>query len=178
VPGAGSAAEPGTPRAPRINERREATPVSAAAGTADPPGAGGSASLEPVVSTSPAPPSPPPRGTAAPVGSPPDRPARPTTATTGSAHRPARATPPADPEIANLLKEAEDAYRKNLKPLQQLGLAGAVLRAQPGNLRARFLAGDALIKDGDMDNGCKYLAMAKALAVARARARAAGCPDD
>jgi hypothetical protein len=82
-----------------------------------------------------------------------------------------------DPEIAKLLNEAEDAYRKNLKPLQQLGLAGAVLQAQPGNLRARFLAGDALIKDGDIANGCKYLAMAKALAVARTRARAAGCPD-
>lgn len=88
-----------------------------------------------------------------------------------------RSAPAVDPEIAKLLNEAEDAYRKNLKPLQQLGLAGAVLQAQPGNLRARFLAGDALIKDGDIANGCKYLAMAKALAVARTRARAAGCPD-
>lgn len=76
------------------------------------------------------------------------------------------------------MREAEDAYRKNLKPLLQLGPAGAVLQAQPGNLRARFLAGDALLRDGEFDNGCKYLAMARQLAVARTRARAAGCPDD
>jgi len=152
--------------------------VSTTPGAADPTGAGDTASPGPVASASPAPPSPPPRGTAALVGPAPDRPARPAAATAGSAHRPARAPPPPDPEIANLLKEAEDAYRKNLKPLLQLGPAGAVLRAQPGNLRARFLAGDALIKDGDIDNGCKYLAMAKALPVARTRARAAGCPGD
>ena len=76
------------------------------------------------------------------------------------------------------MREAENAFRKKLKPLLQLGPAGAVLQAQPGNLRALFLAGDALIRDGDTNNGCKYLAMARQLAVARARAHAAGCPDD
>jgi serine/threonine-protein kinase len=170
APRAGSPAEPSPPAMPAAGP----TPVSAAPGAAVPPGGGGTASSGPVDSSSPAP-SPPPRGTAAPAGSAPDRPAAPATAS--SAHRPVRGAPAVDPEIAKLLNEAEDAYRKNLKPLQQLGLAGAVLQAQPGNLRARFLAGDALIKDGDIANGCKYLAMAKALAVARTRARAAGCPD-
>jgi hypothetical protein len=150
------------------------TPASAAVA----PGAGGSASSGPPASTAPAPPSTPPRGAPAPAGPAPDRPDRPGTAAAGSAHRPARAAAHADLEIANLLKQAEDAYRRNLKPLMQLGPAGAVLHVQPDNLRARFLAGDALIKDGEIEQGCKYLAMAKALLVARTRARGAGCPDD
>ena len=129
--------------------------MSDAPGAAGAAGTGGSASSRPVASTSPPAPTAP-----------------------RSAHRPARPAAPADPEIAELLKQAEDAYRKKLKPLLQLGPAGAVLQVQPGNLRARFLAGDALLRDGETENGCKYLAMAKALPVARTRARAAGCPDD
>jgi hypothetical protein len=83
-----------------------------------------------------------------------------------------------DPEIAEHLREAEDAYRSHAPPLRQLAAADLVLRTDPGNTRACFLAGDALLRSGDIENGCKYLARIKQLAVARTRARAAGCPDD
>ena len=156
--------------------------MSAAPGAAVPSGAGGTASSGPAAAT---PPSTTPRGAAALVGSASDRPARPATATTAPgparpvspAHRPAHTVAPLDPEIADRLREAEDAYRNHLAPLRQLAAADTVLRTDPGNLRARFLAGDALIRSGDIDNGCKYLAMAKPLVIARTRARAAGCPD-
>jgi hypothetical protein len=84
---------------------------------------------------------------------------------------------PLDPDIADRLREAEDAYQNHLAPLRQLAAADSVLRADPHNLRASFLAGDALIRSGDIDNGCKYLARAKPLAAARKRARDAGCAN-
>jgi serine/threonine-protein kinase len=149
---AGSGA-PGTPPAVAVATGSRAAPVNTTSGGATgPAGTGGSAS--------PRAPSPAPAPTA------PPRPV----------HRPAHPVAPLAPDIADRLREAEDAYR-NLAPLRQLAAADTVLRADPGNLRARFLAGDALIKEGDIDNGCKYLAMARSLAAARTRARAAGCPD-
>jgi eukaryotic-like serine/threonine-protein kinase len=99
-------------------------------------------------------------------------------ASASPAHHPAHPAAPRDPGIAMLLREAEDAYRNHLPPLSQFTPADLVLRADPGNPRARFLAGDALIKSGDIDNGCKYLSMVKQLADARASARTAGCPGD
>jgi hypothetical protein len=56
--------------------------------------------------------------------------------------------------------------------------ADLVLRTDRDNARALFLAADALLRSGDIENGCKYLARIKPPAIARTRARAAGCPDD
>lgn len=81
-------------------------------------------------------------------------------------------------EIDQLLREAEDAYRNHLPPIKQFAAAESVLRADPHNARARYLAGDALIKSGDIENGCKYLAVLRRDGAARERARVAGCPSD
>jgi serine/threonine-protein kinase len=198
-----STGRPGASSAARVDERREATGGRDPAGFAG--GAGGRAPrgidpAAPAVSGAPGPPvvavvtasGPAPvrassSGAAAPGGtggsasaaspSPAPAPAAPGPRPASPAHRPAHTVAPLDPEIADHLREAEDAYRNHLAPLRQLAAADTVLRAEPGNLRARFLAGDALIKSGDIDNGCKYLARAKPLAAARTRARAAGCPD-
>ena len=128
------------------------------------PIAAGPGSAAPEVAPAAGAPSPPPHTGKPPAPAPPRRTARPAA--------------PRDPEIAEHLREAEDAYRNNLPPLRQFAPADLVLRADPGNARARYLAGDALIKSGDIDNGCKYLAAIKRLAIARERARAAGCPGD
>lgn len=91
---------------------------------------------------------------------------------------PTRATPAArNSEAAAHLRDAEDAFQSH-QTLRQLAAADLALRADPGNLRARYLLGDALIKGGDLENGCKYLAAIKRMAAARVRARAAGCPGD
>jgi serine/threonine-protein kinase len=98
---------------------------------------------------------------------------------------PRHAAPPVAPddpqgaaEIDQLLREAEDAYRNHLPPIKQFAAAESVLRADPHNARARYLAGDALIKSGDIENGCKYLAVLRRDGAARERARVAGCPSD
>ncbi|TMQ13869.1 MAG: hypothetical protein E6J91_17140 [Deltaproteobacteria bacterium] len=123
---------------------------------------------------------------AADAGAPPDDvarapvgPQRPAHGVTPVIVRPPRpAAPLRDPETEEHLRAAEEAYRDHLAPLRQLAEADAVLRADPRSVRARFLLADALLRSGDFDRGCKYLAEIKRLTVARARARAAGCPDD
>jgi hypothetical protein len=191
---AASAAKPpgpagGTDSAPRAIDDPTApeaapgtTPAVAAApaaGNSAPPapgttpavaaGSGGSAASRPAQAAA-AP------GTGRPAAPTARRPA--TTPSASAAHRPAHTAEPADPKIAEQLREAEDAYRSHAPALRQFTAADLVLRADPGHVRARFLAGDALLRSGDIDNGCKYLARIKQLALARTRARAAGCPDD
>jgi thioredoxin-like negative regulator of GroEL len=75
------------------------------------------------------------------------------------------------------LRAAEDAFQRG-KPLRQFAEADQALKANPRSVRAKYLYADALIKSGDLDNGCKALAELKQNATARARARAAGCPGD
>jgi cytochrome c-type biogenesis protein CcmH/NrfG len=75
------------------------------------------------------------------------------------------------------VRDAEAAAQAN-QTLRQLSAADLALRADPDNVRARYLLGDALIKSGDIEKGCKYLAGLKRVATAHARARAAGCADD
>jgi hypothetical protein len=82
-----------------------------------------------------------------------------------------------NPEAEQHLRDAEEALQGG-QTLRQLAEADLALRAAPGNPRALFLLGDALIKSGDLEKGCKYLATLKRLPSARARARAASCPDD
>jgi hypothetical protein len=82
-----------------------------------------------------------------------------------------------NPEAEQHLRDAEEALQGG-QTLRQLAEADLALRAAPGNPRALFLLGDALIKSGDLEKGCKYLAALKRLPSARARARAASCPDD
>jgi serine/threonine-protein kinase len=84
----------------------------------------------------------------------------------------APATPP-DEHLA----AAEEAFKAG-NTLRQVAEADLALRAHPGSARARFLLGDALLKSGDLDRGCGYLAALKRLPAARDRARAAGCPGD
>jgi serine/threonine protein kinase len=93
--------------------------------------------------------------------------------------RPTRPIAPVrNPEAEEHLRAAEAVYRSDGSPLTQVQEADAALRADPRSVRARFLLGDALLKSGDVDRGCKYLAQIKRYAAARARARAASCPDD
>jgi len=75
------------------------------------------------------------------------------------------------------LRNAEEALQRD-NSLRQLAEADLALRADPHSVRARFLLGDALIKSGDLDHGCKYLRAIVQLAAARDRARAAGCAGD
>jgi len=75
------------------------------------------------------------------------------------------------------LRNAEEALQRD-NSLRQLAEADLALRADPHSVRARFLLGDALIKSGDLDHGCKYLHAIAQLAAARDRARAAGCAGD
>jgi len=80
-------------------------------------------------------------------------------------------------EAAIHLRNAEDARRAS-KTLTQLAEANLALTAEPRNVRAQFLVGDALLRSGDTDRGCAYLKPIKRLAAAKARAHDAGCPDD
>ncbi len=172
---AGSATAAPTPVAPAPASAAPGTTpaVAAVSGSADTGSSGPPASPPAPVPAAPGP------GRTRLAGAAPAGHARPATPpATSSTHRPAHAAALADPEIAQHLREAEDAYRSHAAPLRQLAAADLVLRADPGNARACFLAGDALIRSGDIDNGCKYLARIKQLAVARTRAHAAGCPDD
>ena len=92
--------------------------------------------------------------------------------------QPAVAPPPvASSEAATHVHNAEDAQRAN-KPLLQLTEANLALAADPHNTRAQFLAGDALIRSGDLDHGCAYLRPIKRISTVRDRAHEAGCPDD
>jgi serine/threonine protein kinase len=126
------------------------------------------------------------RETGAPAAAPPDAAAPSaaggTSAVVAVASHPARppvrvAAPPRNPAAEEHLRAAEDALR-GANTLRQLAEADLALRADPRSARARYLLGDALIKSGDLDHGCNYLAAIKHVAGARARARAAGCPSD
>jgi serine/threonine protein kinase len=75
------------------------------------------------------------------------------------------------------LRNAEDAFRDGNR-LRQLAEADLAQRADPRSVRAKFLLGDALIKNGDLDRGCATLHALKGIQMAQDRARAAGCPGD
>jgi serine/threonine-protein kinase len=75
------------------------------------------------------------------------------------------------------LRNAEEALRTN-NQLRQIAEAQLALEADPKNVRAKFLIGDALIKSGDTDRGCSYLRKLKRYPPARDRARKANCPTD
>jgi thioredoxin-like negative regulator of GroEL len=89
------------------------------------------------------------------------------------------ADPPASAtaEAEEHLRAAEEAYRSN-QPLRQFAEADLALKANPRSVDAKYLYADALIKAGDLDNGCKSLAEIKRDRRARARARAVKCPGD
>jgi serine/threonine protein kinase len=78
---------------------------------------------------------------------------------------------------ATHLRNAETAFRAN-QPLSQLIQANLVLEADPRNVRARYLAADALIKDGVLERGCAYLRALKGYQPALQRMKSAGCPGD
>lgn len=94
----------------------------------------------------------------------------------GSAGSAATRTPNRASAIALAhLRNAEQALRANNR-LRQLAEADLALRADPRNQRAKYLLGDALIKTGAIDRGCKYLRELKRNSAAQTRAREAGCP--
>ncbi|HEX4416489.1 MAG TPA: protein kinase [Kofleriaceae bacterium] len=82
-----------------------------------------------------------------------------------------------NPEAEEHLRAAEDALAGGNR-IKQLVESQLALKADPRNVRAKFLAGDALIKAGDLDHGCAYLHALRRLTAARDRAHEAGCPDD
>ena len=61
-----------------------------------------------------------------------------------------------NPKVEEHLKKAEAALRTN-QLMTQLTQADLALQADPRNARAKFLYGDALIKYGQTDKGCRYL---------------------
>jgi serine/threonine-protein kinase len=61
-----------------------------------------------------------------------------------------------NPKVEEHLKKAEAALRTN-NLMTQLTQADLALQADPRNARAKFLYGDALIKYGQTDKGCRYL---------------------
>ncbi|WP_428264048.1 protein kinase domain-containing protein [Haliangium sp.] len=73
---------------------------------------------------------------------------------------------------------AAEAARRAGQPLKQMAEADSALRLAPGNKRAAFLLGDALLASGDTANACTYLARALRLREARAAHRRAGCGSD
>ncbi|MBL0213121.1 MAG: protein kinase [Myxococcales bacterium] len=90
---------------------------------------------------------------------------------TGGTHvQPPRVNP-----AAEHLRAAEDALRQNNR-LRQLAEADLALKADPRNVRAKYLLADALIKGGDLDRGCAYLRGLGRNPLATARATAANCP--
>ncbi|MDQ3334379.1 MAG: serine/threonine protein kinase [Myxococcota bacterium] len=61
-----------------------------------------------------------------------------------------------NPKLEEHLRKAEEALRsKNM--MGQLTQADLALQADPRNQRAKYLYGDALIKYGQTDKGCRYL---------------------
>jgi len=85
--------------------------------------------------------------------------------------------PPRNMEAATHLKNAEAAVRAGNR-LGQLAEADLALKADPRNVRARYLLADALIQGGDLDRGCKYLRALGRNPLAVARAKSAKCPTD
>ena len=75
---------------------------------------------------------------------------------------------------AEHLRAAEAATN----PLTQLIQANLALEANPRSVAAAYLAGDALLKSGDMPHGCERLRAIKANARAAKRMREAGCTGD
>jgi eukaryotic-like serine/threonine-protein kinase len=75
------------------------------------------------------------------------------------------------------LHNAEEAFRDGNR-LRQLAEADLALRADPRSVRAKFLLGDAQLKNNDPDRGCATLHALKGIQMAQDRARAAGCPGD
>ena len=80
-----------------------------------------------------------------------------------------------NPAAKQHLDLAEEALRTNNR-LRQLAEADLALKADPRNVRAKYLLGDALIKGGDLDRGCGYLAALGHNPLAMSRAAAAKCP--
>jgi serine/threonine-protein kinase len=99
------------------------------------------------------------------------------TAPAPSSQKPGRTARTRKAIAAEHVRNAESAARAG-EPLKQLIEANLALDADPRNVRARYLGGDALIKDRDLERGCKYLRAAKDYPPAQERARAAGCPGD
>ncbi len=85
--------------------------------------------------------------------------------------------PPRNMEAATHLKNAEAAVRAGNR-LGQLAEADLALKADPRNVRAKYLLADALIQGGDLDRGCKYLRQLGRNPLAVARAKSAKCPID
>jgi serine/threonine protein kinase len=85
--------------------------------------------------------------------------------------------PPRNPVADEHLRNAEDALRAGAQ-LKQLTEADLALRADPRNVRARYLLGDALIKSGDLERGCNSLRALTRYPLAQQRRRTAGCPGD
>ena len=85
--------------------------------------------------------------------------------------------PPRNMEAATHLKNAEAAARTGNR-LGQLAEADLALKADPRNVRARYLLADALIQGGDLDRGCKYLRALGRNPLAVARGKSAKCPID
>jgi len=83
--------------------------------------------------------------------------------------------PPRNLEAAAHLKNAEAAVRAGNR-LGQLAEADLALKADPRNVRAKYLLADALIQGGDLDRGCKYLRALGRNPLAVARAKSAKCP--
>jgi serine/threonine protein kinase len=83
--------------------------------------------------------------------------------------------PPRNMEAATHLKKAEAAVRAGNR-LGQLAEADLALKADPRNVRAKYLLADALIQGGDLDRGCKYLRALGRNPLAVARAKSAKCP--
>jgi serine/threonine-protein kinase len=91
--------------------------------------------------------------------------------------RPITQSPMKNPEAQEHLRNAEQALREGNK-LRQLAEADLALKADPRNVRAKYLLADALIKSGDLDRGCAYLRALGRNPLAVARASSAKCPTD
>jgi eukaryotic-like serine/threonine-protein kinase len=85
-----------------------------------------------------------------------------------------RPTPPA-PQAPNAHLVAAEAALRAGNHLKQMAEAQLALEAAPRSARARYLLGDALIKYGNLERGCSYLAQLGPDRLAVARRRAAGC---
>jgi len=83
----------------------------------------------------------------------------------------------AKPEVAEYLRIADEA-RQSGEFLRQVLHADLALKADPSNVRAKFLLGDGLISTQDFEKGCKYLRALTRYPAAQTRANAAGCPTN
>jgi aminoglycoside phosphotransferase (APT) family kinase protein len=73
---------------------------------------------------------------------------------------------------------AAEAARRAGKALTQLAEADAALALEPGNVRARYLVGDALLVSGDTPRACAEFARIPRYAAARKAMESVGCPSD